>query len=79
MTDNLTMQNTRDLIAYYMNNILGDDYNMPQTYLCLILMINFIIHVTSWKRGLDNRTEISEILQTIEKLETKIQNLEVKG
>lgn len=41
------MQNIEDLIAYYMNDILGDDYNMPQTYLCLILMINFIIHVTS--------------------------------
>lgn len=69
------MQNVRDLIVSYINDILGENYDMPQICLCLMLTISFIIHIIFWKRSLDNRAESREVMQTIGKLEKRIQNL----
>lgn len=65
-------QNVTDLIPYFMNNILGENYDMLQMYLCLMLKSSFIIHMIAWNRCINYRDEIREIVQTTEKLESKI-------
>lgn len=79
MSDNIIMQKLNNLFASTMNGILGEEYNLPATYIFVSIgPISFILHIVSLKTWFDNKFKNEKLLEMIQYLQTGNENLAEK-